>query len=174
MLLSANKLEFPRPVYDRLEEFITGCTASAQGCTTLAKERTSPKATWTKDIPTARDNKFLVKLGSDVNLSVLELVASVLPDHKCVLPSGHWLYPAEGGFMGWHTNSDAPFERVYLVYSDTGESWFNYYCTREKRVVKVKDEKGWNVYHFETPKDPLFWHCVYTECDRYSFGFRIV
>lgn len=91
-----------------------------------------------------------------------------------ITPSGRFYYPP-GGYMGWHTNSDAPFNRLYIVYaSESGRSFFKYYDQTTKEVVTCYDKKGINVYTFTTPEAPnLFWHCVGSDCHRFSFGYRL-
>lgn len=173
-MILKNKVKVPVEVFTELEKFISKQERVSGGCRKAALARIENTPNWNIDIPTANEDKQLVNMGSDINLKTLSGVSEAVGPDFFVTPSGHWYYPKDGGYMGWHTNSDAPFERLYLVYSTTGESWFKYYCDKSKKVVSVKDKKGWNVYSFHTPKDPLFWHCVYTECDRYSFGFRVV
>tara|TARA_Y100000593_G_scaffold75007_1_gene138262 strand:- start:10693 stop:11217 length:525 start_codon:yes stop_codon:yes gene_type:complete len=138
-----------------------------------AKECTRDDFDFSVDIPTAEDTCFMLKLGKQATLTLAPFVQEMVAG-RMISPSGYWMYPACGGYMGWHTNSDAPYERIYMVYSETGESWFKYKDPVTGEIVSVQDNKGWNLYRFKTPKDELFWHCVYAECNRYSFGFRII
>ena len=75
--------------------------------------------------------------------------------------------------MGWHTNSNTPEKRVYLVYAlEDKQSFFRYYEKGE--VTTDYDNKGLTVREFNpSSKTPFFWHCVGSECDRYSFGFKL-
>lgn len=86
--------------------------------------------------------------------------------------SGHFLYPP-GGFMGWHTNSQYPGWRLYINYAEIpGKSFFRYLDPESGKIVTSWD-KQWNFRLFKIdPKRP-FWHAVYSEMNRYSFGFRI-
>jgi hypothetical protein len=89
--------------------------------------------------------------------------------------SGLILYK-RGNYLGWHTNSTNPVNRIYFVYSDTGESSFMSYDQQHKRIRDDVDRPGWNIREFEAgdgKEDPLFWHAVYSYCNRISIGFRV-
>jgi hypothetical protein len=175
MFIGKNQVDIDPRVFARLEEFI-GDFPTNIPCKNLAhaRERTlfGVHIDTTVDIPTAEGDMDMNDLGRSIGLAVVQQVAKSFPG-KCVNPSGHWHYPA-GGYMGWHTNSDAPFERVYLVYSENGDSMFAYIDPETNTPVVHYDDPGWNVYQFTTPKDPLFWHAVMSQCNRFSFGFKIV
>ena len=86
--------------------------------------------------------------------------------------SGMFLYPENGGFMGWHTNSADPCTRIYISHVREGEkSFFRYRLNGE--YVTSWDKAGWNMREFEVTKDNPMWHCVYAEEARMSIGFRI-
>ena len=87
--------------------------------------------------------------------------------------SGHFLYPP-GGFMSWHTNSKSAGWRLYINYAEEpGKSFFRYRDPKTEKVVTSWDKK-WNFRLFKIdPKKP-FWHAVYSETNRYSFGYRIM
>ena len=71
--------------------------------------------------------------------------------HNQITHSNHLLYP-KTGWMGWHTNFDAACERIITDY----------------------DNKGITLRRFNiTSSEPYFWHCVGSDCDRISFGFRL-
>ena len=76
--------------------------------------------------------------------------------------------------MGWHTNSSQPDEHLYIVYaSEDKESFFRYY--QDDEVITHYDNKGLNIRTFKaTDQRPFFWHCVGSNCDRYSFGYRLL
>lgn len=77
-------------------------------------------------------------------------------------------YPPSGG-MGWHTNGPENGRRVYISWSETGESGMNWYDL-DKDVIKIdQDEAGFNIRIFEIPQ----WHCVWAKCNRFSIGFDI-
>lgn len=80
--------------------------------------------------------------------------------------SGAFWYPP-GGFQDWHTNSDNPGKRLYVSWSETGDSGMRWF--RDGRVVDDPDKQGWNVRLFEVP----CWHMVYANCWRFSCGWKV-
>ena len=104
--------------------------------------------------------------------SLLHIIKELYPD-KHVYSSGHFYYP-KTGYMGWHTNSSQPDEHLYIVYaSEDKESFFRYY--QDDEVITHYDNKGLNIRTFKaTDQRPFFWHCVGSNCDRYSFGYRLL
>lgn len=86
--------------------------------------------------------------------------------------SGHFLYPP-GGFMSWHTNSGYPGWRLYINFAEEpGKSFFRYRDPETGEIVTSID-KQWNFRLFKIDPAIPFWHAVYSETNRYSFGFRI-
>lgn len=86
--------------------------------------------------------------------------------------SGHFLYPS-GGFMGWHTNREAPGWRLYINYcEEPGKSFFRYRNPETGQIHTLWDDV-WNFRLFKIDPNQLFWHTVYSETKRYSFGYRI-
>lgn len=75
-------------------------------------------------------------------------------------------YPP-GGWMDWHTNSNNSGKRLYVAWSETGESGMRWF--RDGQVVDDPDQPGWNVRIFDTPE----WHMVYARCWRYSIGWKV-
>jgi hypothetical protein len=96
----------------------------------------------------------------------------MFPDLTPVV-SGSFLYPP-GGFMSWHTNSDKPNKHLYFTYADKHKkSFFRSFVNGN--IITDYDNKGLNIRVFDTVNvDPLLWHCVYSDCNRYSFGFRLL
>lgn len=94
--------------------------------------------------------------------------------NKKVTSSNFIQYPVNG-YMRWHTNSDYPGERIYVVYSENGESYFKYLDNDSDKVIEIKDNVGWSINTFCIPKLPeKFWHCVYSHTNRISIGFRVI
>jgi len=87
--------------------------------------------------------------------------------------SGHFHYP-NTGYMSWHTNADVPCQRLYITWAkEAGKSFFRYYENGE--VITDYDDAGLTFRLFSiTDKPPYLWHCVGSETDRLSFGFRIL
>jgi hypothetical protein len=91
-----------------------------------------------------------------------------------ITSTGSFLYEPYG-YMGWHTNADLPYKTIYLTYvSETNKSFFRYYDLNKKEIVTDYDEETLNIRIFDLCDKNLFWHCVYSECNRFSFGFKIV
>ena len=84
------------------------------------------------------------------------------------------IYYPPTGYMGWHTNCESPGERLYITWaSEDKKSFFRYYDHEKDEIITDYDDKGITVRQFTITKSaPYFWHCVGSECDRFSFGFR--
>ena len=93
--------------------------------------------------------------------------------YKTASNSGMFYYPPTG-FMSWHTNAAAPCDRLYITYSDTGGSFFRYYDNESKEIITDYDRAGlsWRLFPV-TNEPPHFWHCVGSDCERISCGFRL-
>tara|TARA_B100001996_G_scaffold148340_1_gene112958 strand:- start:1137 stop:1673 length:537 start_codon:yes stop_codon:yes gene_type:complete len=119
---------------------------------------------------TSRD-KNLYSFPKEFSEKLIPIVEELYPDNK-VTPSGYFYYPPTG-FCSWHTNFEAPYERLYITYSsEEKKSFFRYY--QDGKVITDYDDKGITFRQFKTPSTkPYFWHCVGSECDRFSFGYRI-
>jgi len=86
--------------------------------------------------------------------------------------SGHFWYPS-GGFMGWHTNLRKPGWRMYVNYcEDEGKSFFRYRDPDSKEIMTCSD-KIWNFRLFKIVPEKPFWHCVYSDTNRFSLGYKI-
>lgn len=76
------------------------------------------------------------------------------------------IYPPDGG-MDWHTNSDLAGKRMYVSWSETGDSGMGWI---ENGKTKLDyDHVGWNIRIFSVPQ----WHCVFSKCWRCSVGIKI-
>lgn len=121
------------------------------------------------DLEISEENSFYNFSASNLANKIYPIVGQLYPDYNVVI-SGHFYYPP-GGFMSWHTNSDKPQKHVYIVIAD-GDAGFKY--VENGAVVDDKDDIGITIREFDvTDTQPLFWHCVYSNCNRYSFGFRL-
>ncbi len=102
---------------------------------------------------------------------LVHIVKELYPE-KSVYSSGHFYYPP-GGYMGWHTNYKEPDERLYLTFTNKGRQSFFRYKDGDN-VVTDYDDEGLTVRRFSPLAiRPYFWHCVGSECDRFSFGYRL-
>lgn len=75
-------------------------------------------------------------------------------------------YPPKGG-MSWHTNGDEPGIRLYVSLSENGDSGMVWY--HNNRIIVDKDHAGINIRQFTAP----CWHGVWSNCYRFSIGFKI-
>ena len=73
-------------------------------------------------------------------------------------------------YMAWHTNSDLPGLRHYYTYTE-GKSVFRYIDPVTKEQVDSVDDIGWTHRTFYVSDKDLLWHTIWTEKERYSFGF---
>ncbi len=87
-------------------------------------------------------------------------------------PSGIFWYPPTG-YCGWHTNSNNPGERIYVVWNEEDDKSFLRYKDFETGEIVTKwEKKGWSVNRFTIPKSYPFWHCIGSYTNRVAFGFR--
>lgn len=114
----------------------------------------------------------------DIQAAIIEwLEDEAFPEWKYHSTSGRFFYPGDGGFMGWHTNADAPGMRIYLAYSeDEKGSMFRYFDNEKNETVDDYDDKGWTARAFFISDNPShhYWHCVNADKPRMSIGFRMV
>ena len=128
-----------------------------------------------KDIEKAND-KCLHRLAVPRRrLAPLVMELSKMYPNCSISMSGFFLYPEAGGYMGWHTNSDAPYTRLYITHViEPGKSFFRY--RNDGECVTSLDSSEWTMREFDVtdkPEDRL-WHCVYSDTKRLSVGFRII
>lgn len=122
------------------------------------------------DIPISEKNN-LVKFSRNNNHKLIRFLMELYPNSS-IVPSGHFLYPP-GGFMGWHTNSDFPSLRVYITYvKETNKSGFKY-VNDNGNIITDLDDNTITIREFLIDTATPFWHCVYSDTMRYSFGFRV-
>lgn len=117
--------------------------------------------------------KYDLKNANPIYTKILHHLVEMVPD-KSIVPSGQFWYPP-GGYMGWHTNHDAPYTRMYITYVDEpNKSCFRYYDKSTDEVVTSWDDEEFTIRVFDTPLPPAeLWHCVYSECNRFSYGYRL-
>ena len=120
----------------------------------------------------ARESIHLIRTELDkvVRIKVRKLFR--LSHELSVTKSGHFMYPP-GGFMSWHTNYKSPGWRLYINYvEEPGKSFFRYRDPETGKVITSIDQQ-WNFRLFKIDAQKPFWHAVYSNTNRYSFGFRI-
>lgn len=123
----------------------------------------------TTDIPHAKDMWCYIIDCPDAK-AIEAAARKVWPDKKFKNLSGRFHYPPKG-FMGWHTNSNQQGWRLYATFcKEDDKSFFRY--RQDGKVITEWEKKGWNFRGFEVSKTKPYWHCVYSDTDRYSFGFN--
>ena len=86
--------------------------------------------------------------------------------------SGHFWYPP-GGYMGWHTNSRKPGWRFYVSYAEeAGRSFFRYRDPGSGEIITSMDGR-WTFRLFRVDRRRPLWHAIYSDTDRFSFGYRL-
>ena len=89
-------------------------------------------------------------------------------------PNYYAKYKDCNGYMGWHTNCYTPGDRWYFVYNTDDNSSFMRYINQDtEEMITEWEPKGWSLNHFVVgDKDNPFWHCLYTNTHRFSFGVK--
>jgi hypothetical protein len=84
---------------------------------------------------------------------------------ETLTPNMQFIYYPKNGYMNWHTNSNNPSTRIYLVRAEENplsEMRF------ENKIVKDKPLWSFNVFKIEDKT----WHCVNALTPRLSLGFH--
>ena len=129
-----------------------------------------------KDLPRARilknnSNRYTYRRHPHQMYKLMKEVGKIMGGFA--VPTGLFYYPP-GGACGWHTNSNNPGERYYLVWTkDSGKSFFRYYDNENDEIVTQYDKKGWALKKFEVGDKKLLWHCVGSDTTRISIGFKL-
>ena len=121
-------------------------------------------------------NLFNYNVATVGNAEQAENIRQVLRDRYSlpVQARGQFYYPPTV-YMGWHNNCEAPGEIFYITWaSEDKKSFFRYYDYEKDEIITDYDDKGLTVRQFKVPESPpYFWHCVGSECDRFSVGFLV-
>ena len=92
--------------------------------------------------------------------------------NKNVEFAGFFWYPS-GAYCGWHTNSNNTGERYYLVWAEESDkSFFRYRDSSTQEIVTNWDQSGWQLRNFTVSDTNPVWHCVGSETNRISIGFK--
>lgn len=131
---------------------------------------------YTLDINACSNVKSISYPPMDISMKLINFISEET-GYTFIQPSGNFLYPV-GGYMGWHTNSNAVAYRVYAAYvTESDGSYFKYIDTTESNpeIITDWDKKGWNIRIFNIPSPSIgyLWHCVESpKTPRISFGYR--
>jgi hypothetical protein len=91
------------------------------------------------------------------------IVEDIIQDQ--VIPNMQLIYYPKNGYMNWHTNSDNPSTRIYLVKAEQNplsEMRF------ENKIIKDNPLWSFNIFKIEDKT----WHCVNALTPRLSLGFH--
>ena len=125
----------------------------------------------TDKLPGTVLNDEIIALRKQIDVIIIEKLKKLHPGSDPIC-SGHFWYPPQS-FMGWHTNSRKPGRRFYLNYAEEpGKSFFRYKDPQTGEIVTAWDDV-WNERQFHIQKDPLFWHAIYSNTNRFSFGYLV-
>jgi hypothetical protein len=87
--------------------------------------------------------------------------------------STNTMYYTAGSCINWHTNSDDPGIRTYILYTSK-PGIFRYKDSNTGEIIDDLDYVGWTQRSFKVDKDNLLWHCVYSPAPRFAYGFNYV
>lgn len=104
---------------------------------------------------------------------IAKMVASMkLPDFGNSYGVSNRIWYPSNGYMSWHTNSKAKGWRLYCSHAkEDNKSFFRYQDPKTGEIITSWDKKGWKFRIFSI-NEIDFWHCVYSETDRISLGYR--
>lgn len=79
----------------------------------------------------------------------------------------------KGNVLPWHTNSDAPGERLYLIYNETAGSVFRWLDPETGKIEQQEEPEGWTARRFTIPETGSLWHSIWSAGKRISVGYRL-
>ena len=87
-----------------------------------------------------------------------------------------WFKPKN--YMGWHTNCRKVKHkdyRLYFVWCDEDNKSFFRWRDSMGKIHTKWERKGWNLNWFQLGncENPT-WHCIYSNCNRFSIGFQVL
>ena len=109
--------------------------------------------------------------GMNCHKDIVRSLRSIF-DHHSIILSGRFYY-RKGDFLSWHTNIREPGLRLYITHVPEGGKSFFRYQQGTGPIVTTYDKKGWSYRLFQVTEENPLWHCVYSDTDRLSIGFRI-
>ena len=128
--------------------------------------------------PTSSDAVEVTDLDYDLKNELLDEIISLCSNVGGRSRAVSSFYP-ENGYMGWHTNWNAPGLGILFSWSKAGDGCFKSYNDKTKNFEIYQDEVGWNVkgVYMRDKQQGLnlgnSWHCVDTNCERFSVGFLL-
>jgi hypothetical protein len=116
----------------------------------------------------------VARLRADIDRMVVDRILDAFPGAKrCrITQSGHFWYP-RGGYMGWHTNGRFPGWRFYVTHAEEPGKAFFRYRHPETQEIHTSYDDGWGMRMFYVDPVRPFWHAVYSDTNRFSFGYVV-
>lgn len=118
-----------------------------------------------KDIPKVGNNDgWYAFYGYKIFINKVKNYLEQILEAK-LTPNMQLIYYPKNGYMNWHTNSDNPCTRIYLVRAEKNplsEMRF------ENKIIKDKPLWSFNVFKIEDKT----WHCVNALTPRLTLGFH--
>jgi hypothetical protein len=99
---------------------------------------------------------------------LIKEVCGILGADECT----NTAYYTKNGCIEWHTNSDIPGTRVYIIFT-TIPGIFRYKNPVTGEIIDDSDNIGWTQREFKVEKENPLWHCVYSPAPRFAYGFNI-
>ena len=123
------------------------------------------------DVCVSEKNNIINFSNLNISNKLMHIIQRLFPENNIEV-SGYFHYP-NTGYMTWHTNSDVPCKRLYITWAkESKKSFFRYF--KNETIMTDYDDEGLTFRIFDIGnKPPFLWHCVGSETDRISFGFRI-
>ena len=107
--------------------------------------------------------------------NIINQLADELYPDSSIFYTNSVCYNGPSAYLSWHTNLNNVGDRTYITYaSDSDKSFFRYLDPETQEIVTCYDKKGWQINEFYVNKDAPLWHCVFSDVDRISLGFRVV
>lgn len=126
----------------------------------------------THQVDDAIDSEVIAEIRQQLDDEMTGILRAAFPggNRMRTAVSGHFWYP-RGSHMAWHTNNRAPGWRAYLTHSsEPGRSFFRYRDPSSGEIVTSLDNE-WDLRVFRVDPAAPFWHAVYSDTDRFSFGY---
>jgi len=127
-----------------------------------------------QELKTSPHYEEMIRLGNSLDQIVFDRLRKLFITEKDLLVSnsGRFWYP-KGGYMGWHTNSQAPGWRFYINHAEeTSKSFFRYRDPETLSIVTSWDER-WNFRLFRIDPEKVLWHAIYADTNRFSLGYKV-
>ena len=117
------------------------------------------------DIPmSVRNDGWFPLYGFEIFINKFKLFLEQELDTQ-ITPNMQLIYYPKNGYMNWHTNSNNPSTRIYLV-----RAIENPLSEMEFQDKIIKDRPLWSFNSFKIENKT--WHCVNAKTERLSLGFQ--